>query len=210
MRSLRNWGSAMLGKTHVAVGVAAALALVRPTTISECLCAVAGGALGAWICDIDVRDDGRSHDVWQGFVLAAGLTALAIAYDTYRGGDALAYVVSHLGVVTVAGIVLLLAFCVLGAHTRHRSFTHSVVGLVVASLSIGAICLPLAPGFAVGFLSHIALDMLNYQRVRVLYPFGRGFALGICRSSSASVNRALLVGSSIVATALFALLASTH
>ena len=44
----------MLGKTHMAVGVAATLALTNPTTITELVLGSGIGALGAVISDIDV------------------------------------------------------------------------------------------------------------------------------------------------------------
>ena len=181
----------MLGKTHVAVGVATALAVLHPASISGCMCAVAGGALGGWISDIDVRDSGRAHDVLQGAVMAVGASIVALGYDTYRGGSAFLYVMSHLGPQTVCAVVALFVLCVVGARTAHRSFTHSIVGMVLFVIAVLALCAPLAPAFALGFASHIALDVLNYQRVRLFYPHGRGWALGICHSSG-TVNNLLL------------------
>lgn len=181
----------MLGKTHVAMGVATALALTMPHTVSGCLCAVAGGALGGWISDIDVREAGRAHDVWQGAVMATGIGIAALAADAYRGGDAYAYVVDHLGLQTACAVAALFVLCVVGARARHRGFTHSLVGLALFSCAVAALCAPIAPAFAAGFASHIALDLLNHQRVRVLYPFGKGFSLDICRSSGA-INSFLL------------------
>lgn len=191
----------MLGKTHVAVGVTLALAVLRPTSASACLCAVAGGALGGWVCDIDVRDDGRAHDIWQASVMALGIAIVTLGWDAYQGGAALAYVVNHFGVLTAAGAVGLFAYCVVGSHTPHRSFTHSLLGLLVSSLSVAALCVPLAPGFFLGYVSHIALDLLNHRRVRILYPLGKGCCLGLC-DSAGKVNKVLLwagtVGSAVV------------
>ena len=173
----------MLGKTHVAVGVATALAVLHPTGISGCMCAVAGGALGGWISDIDVRESGRAHDVWQGAVMAVGASIAALGYDTYKGGSALSYVMSHVGPQTVFAVVVLFALCVMGARSPHRSFTHSFLGMALFVLTVQVLCAPLAMAFAVGFASHIALDVLNHRRVRLLYPIGRGWVLGICHSS---------------------------
>ena len=43
----------MLGKTHLALGVAAAAAVLQPSTVPECLTAVLSGAVGGVLCDID-------------------------------------------------------------------------------------------------------------------------------------------------------------
>ena len=44
----------MLGKTHMAVGIAATLAITQPSGVSELVLAVGAGSLGALISDIDV------------------------------------------------------------------------------------------------------------------------------------------------------------
>ncbi len=193
----------MKGKTHVTVGVATALMVLHPDSVSGCLCAIAGGALGGWISDIDVRDDGRAHDLWQSGLASVGITGAALAIDAACGGDALAYVVSRSGVLFVAGLASFAVLCAVGSHTRHRGFTHSLVALALFSTAMWLFCAPLAYGFAVGFASHIVLDLLNYKRVQVLWPFGRGFSLKVCRSSS-EVNRMLCIG----ATALSCLFLS--
>ena len=51
---------------HLAVGVGGALAfaalpLSGPVTIPACLCAVAGGALGGWVPDIDNGHGGEDE-----------------------------------------------------------------------------------------------------------------------------------------------------
>ncbi len=191
----------MMGKTHVAVGVATALMALHPGSVSGCLCAVAGGALGGWLSDIDVRDDGRAHDVWQGGLTSVGIAAAALAIDTIRGGAALTYVVSHSGVLFVAGLASFVVLCVVGSQARHRRFTHSVVALALFSAAVWLFCAPLSLGFAVGFASHIVLDLFNYKRVQVLWPFGKGFSFKMCRSNG-KANNVLCV----VATALSCLL----
>ena len=39
----------MLGKTHIAAGIASSLVLLQPSTLSGVLCSVAGGAAGGWL-----------------------------------------------------------------------------------------------------------------------------------------------------------------
>jgi inner membrane protein len=59
----------MLGKTHVAVGVAASLAILQPDTATGIISAVAGGAIGGWICDIDCKEMEYDDDTVPGFIL---------------------------------------------------------------------------------------------------------------------------------------------
>ena len=45
--------------------------------------------------------------------------------------------------------------------------------------------------FAVGFLSHLVLDVMNRKPEKLLWPWKKGFCLGLC-SARGVVNRALL------------------
>lgn len=46
----------MLGKTHIATGIAASLVIMHPDTLTGIIAATVGGMLGGWICDLDCRD----------------------------------------------------------------------------------------------------------------------------------------------------------
>ena len=46
----------MLRKTHITIGIASALAITHPTTVSGVVTAMIGGGLGGWIVDIDCKD----------------------------------------------------------------------------------------------------------------------------------------------------------
>lgn len=48
-----------------------------------------------------------------------------------------------------------------------------------------------APYFAIAYASHLALDMLNYRRLQLIWPMKRGFSLKLC-SSQGLINHLLL------------------
>ena len=61
----------MMGKTHIAVGLAAAYAITQPKTMSEFAIATVGGSIGGIMADIDVKIDNSNK-----FAAKASLDAL--------------------------------------------------------------------------------------------------------------------------------------
>ncbi len=62
------------------------------------------------------------------------------------------------------------------------SGTHIVIGAAAALLA-----------FAVGYGSHLALDMLNYRPLLLFYPWKKGFSLKLCYARSPA-NSAVFAG----------------
>lgn len=84
----------------------------------------------------------------------------------------------------------------------HRGVTHSalaVAGLIalVAHLGIsgGAVC-----ALAVGYLSHLAADLLTPQGLRLAWPLRRTWAVPLCRTGSAMES--VIVAALACATAM--------
>ncbi len=72
----------MMGKTHIAVGIAAAYAVMHPQTVPEFIIATVGGSLGGVMADIDVKIDTSnkfaakaSLDALYGEILAIAISA---------------------------------------------------------------------------------------------------------------------------------------
>ena len=190
----------MLGKTHMAAGAAASLAILQPTTITGCICAVAGGVLGGWICDIDLWSEPFSSDDdddeldeealepqenerAQLIVLVLFITALCFGLDYFTGGGLFQYMLSNLGIpMAVAGAIFVGA-CIFGIASEHRTFTHSILGCAILTGSLAFICAPLALPFAIGHASHVVLDTLNKTKVWILWPLKPGIRLGFCASN---------------------------
>lgn len=62
----------------------------------------------------------------------------------------------------------------LSRHLKHRGLTHSLIFLIVTSL--------LSPYLGLGVLTHIFLDMLNPQGVKLFYPNKTKFRLPLFHS----------------------------
>ena len=188
----------MLGKTHLAVGTATALALLQPTTVSGCVCAVAGGAIGGWICDIDLRSyssaggdededdeelEAHDNERWQIFVFMLIIAAICFGVDYFAGNGMCAYITSHLGIPMIIAGAIIVGICTYGITSAHRTVMHSILGGVVLSGAMYILCAPLAPAFALGFASHVLLDLFNRRRIQLFWPLKKGMKLGICYSN---------------------------
>ncbi len=169
----------MLGKTHMAVGIAAALAFTAPKTIGEAGMAVGVGAVGALISDIDVESSGSCRRANLVILLVAAQAAALLAADYFLGMDLLWRVAGNGSAVRVLmGVLLFVGICVFGKGQPHRSFMHSFLGLALLDAALGLAFPAFVPYFTVGFLSHLALDLLNQKGVKLFYPWKPGFCLG--------------------------------
>lgn len=173
----------MTGHVHAAIGAASTLALgailpaVRPTDTPALIEAIAFAAAGALIPDIDISGTGK---VKKTATTAVSLAFLAGAW-VYRSGrtDILGYFAPK----TIIGAILFLACLTLGLFSKHRTFTHSILGLVLFTVSIYLLFTPPdALYFGLSMLLHQLFDMLNMTKVRWLWPMKGGVAAGFCKS----------------------------
>ena len=56
---------------------------------------------------------------------------------------------------------------------------HSFLALILLSFALGLIWENAVIYFAIGFLSHLATDIFNKKKVRLLYPMKGGVSLGL-------------------------------
>ena len=171
----------MLRATHLSVGVAAALAVLQPDNLFECLAVTGIAAVGSVISDIDADQSKvrREADLMLG-IGAAVLAAVMIAQTRFHV-DLTKYLsgnqtLSERSVTTGVFIIL----CVIGKMTPHRSFMHSIMAMAILSAAISMVSVKLVLYFVVGFASHLVLDCFN--RVRILYPLPGGIALDFCKA----------------------------
>ena len=193
----------MMGETHVAVGAAAAVALACPTSIEECLAVAAVGALGGVVCDLDVRTSRVRRDALRARVAVLVFVAAALAFGVATRDVFGETLTMSVPIRLVVGVIALVAVGAFARMSGHRGFSHSLLAMVLYSVGVGLLSLELVCPFAIGFLSHLVLDMLNKQPVRVLYPMGKGLGLGLCRAGGL-VNRMLLIGGAAVLLLEFA------
>lgn len=176
----------MLGKTHIAVGIAAAYGIMQPKTAPEFVVATVGGSIGGIMADIDVRID-RSNkyalkasiDALYGEILAVAISACALAGDYLGGGNILQGIVGHWQLSAI-GAAMLIALIAIGELSKHRDRTHSLLACVLFSASALLIELNIGLAFAIGYGSHLLIDLFNKSPVRLLYPLKKGVCFKIC------------------------------
>ena len=197
----------MTGRTHLAVGATAAMLVAGPAAgLVELASAAAGGAAGAVLPDLDVRDTSHPWRERLARVGAAALLICAIALDAARGG-ALMRAAAARGIGMMAlGVVALAGLAVATRLSAHRGFSHSLAALAGFAAATWLACPPLAPSVALGFATHLALDALTYRGLRLFWPLRATLSARLCKTggvidacllAGALVAGALVVGSSL-------------
>ena len=166
----------MTGKTHIAVGAAAALAVAKyvpaaltagvPTIAGSAstLACLAAGAAGGLLPDTDVSTSEASRQLRRAWWLLVAVIAATFAADALLGLDLGVQTVAFArtaGVYQVAGVAVVVAVLACGRASGHRGFSHSLVAAALffagAYLAVPEIALALT----VGYFSHLVVDLLN-------------------------------------------------
>ena len=161
----------MQGKTHLVIGVALSLAVMRPSTMPALVGGAGIAALGSVISDIDAGQSGAGHDatkVLASIVIAGVLVLLADLYF-------------HLGLYArflrrgretgfMLPLLLFILFAAIGMLTRHRSFMHSLPAMILFTACIWFMQRAMAPYFAIAYASHLLLDLTNRRGMRLFFP----------------------------------------
>lgn len=192
----------MMGKTHISVGVAAAVCAVQPQSIPALLATTLGAALGSITPDVDISSHTHRRDAVLARAMVVALVVAGLMADHALGAQLWAYI-SEIELSQQAfGLLGFGALCAIGHSTAHRSFTHSLCGLVLFSVALGLI-VPLAtPGFVWGYASHLAVDLLNKKPLTILFPLPTSWSLGLARADGIANKALYFIGLAINAALL--------
>ena len=191
----------MMSKTHLAVGVAAALTVCRPNDLGAVFGAVIGGAVGGVFCDVECDAGQPMRDALLGRVNAGGITAILLAADWLMKTGVWTGILSQSAASLGTGLVTFIITFLIGRLCRHRGFTHSL--LFVFLISFGLFCFspPIGIAALAGGLSHLLLDTLNKKPVPWFFPIGKGFCLRLFYSNR-TANTAFMWAGFTVSVAL--------
>lgn len=190
----------MMGKTHVAAGIAASLAIMQPSTIGGCFTAVLGGAFGGMICDVECRSAPRRRDALVTRLIVLIIFGAIYFADTRMNAGITAALLSEDRAHIVAGAAILIITAMIGRATAHRTFTHSLLYMLLITVGSGLIYPPISGAVLAGMASHIALDLLNKRPMQLLYPFKWGACLRLCYADG--VVNSLILSAAIAADAI--------
>lgn len=182
----------MLGRTHFFIGTAAALAVLQPQTVPALVAGAGAAGIGSMICDIDAGTS-QAHREADKIITATTAIAVLTIFAEYKLNLGIyRRLTSNSSILRLlAGTAAFLLICAYGKSQPHRSFMHSLVAMAVLTACVDIIYPDASAYFAIGFLSHLALDFLNRKPEKLFWPWKKGFCLGIC-SARGLVNRALL------------------
>lgn len=193
----------MLGKTHLAVGVATTMAITQPTSISELILSVGVGGVGALISDIDVGTSESHKDADKITILSVIVVLGMLASDYFLHTGMVDRVIRSSGYGRIVmGLLFFIGICAFGKEQPHRSFMHSFLAGVLLCLAVGMIWEKAVLYFAVGYLSHLATDIFNKKKVRLLYPMKGGVSLGLFHAYGLANRIFFIVASAVVAIEL--------
>lgn len=182
-----------MGKTHISMGIASAVLITQPSTVGGCIVAIVGGSAGGIICDIEVHSNRYMRDALHARIIVAAVAAVSLLADALMRGPITSYIKQTDVTILLVGAAVVVGVSIFGRFQAHRTFTHSLLALLLLTAGVAMVCLPLTVAFAIGFLSHVLLDLLNKKRVQLLYPSKVGnLCLGLCYANRI-VNKAFLV-----------------
>lgn len=168
----------MMGKTHTSCGIASALVFTPPTTLTGVAAAVALGALGGAIPDIDLYSR-KNRSIFVGNVVIGVIivTIATLAIDIIFKLQILERILQHTGIYQIIGFGAFLILSLMSMPTPHRSFSHSLLALVLFTTSIYMMFPESSKFFAVGFISHLLLDITNKKDIKLFYPAKKGLSV---------------------------------
>ena len=183
----------MLGETHFLLGMASALIITHPPTIPGIIATMTGGAIGGWIVDIDIKnreknDDEKPVNVYDIVRTIARILAL-ITIDFFVGEGMCHYIISNWNVRVWGAFLGFLVLLLIGFNTKHRTFTHSFLALILYSGLAYLFCRPAAVPFLIGYASHIVSDLFNKKGVQILFPLKWKPRFNLLKSADPKVNR---------------------
>lgn len=167
----------MMGNTHIVVGVATSLAVMQPTNIKECLVSVIGGAVGGAISDIDIVRSNLKHDFFNIQLISMLIALSCLGVDYLLNFGICQDVLANNRQLVIIGGAAYITLLLIGFLSSHRTFTHSLLSVLLFTVALEFVYVPIAISHALGHLSHLVLDFSNRKRMTVLFPIRRGICL---------------------------------
>ncbi|NSW83912.1 MAG: metal-dependent hydrolase [Syntrophothermus sp.] len=149
----------MLGRTHLAVGAAGAFLLTGAG-----LPGIGAAAVGSLLPDLD-QENSLAARAFSSFGRKTGPAGMVFFGALYWWNTLTHSHIKH----QPALIGLAAVFLAAALTSRHRTFTHSLLGLAVSAGLVWAVLPKLAASFALGYALHLAADMVS-GRVTLLWP----------------------------------------
>lgn len=174
----------MMFKTHAAAGIASAVFITHPDDIKSLFICGTAACIGSVISDVDVTTSKSRKGLGKIIAIAGVAAAVTCVAEFLFKPGIFSYIQKNTSLMQVLmGIIFFIAVCIFGEHQPHRTFMHSIIGGILLTASVAVILPQCSMFFAIGFISHILLDLLNEKKVQLLYPSKKlSFSLCVCKA----------------------------
>ncbi len=187
-----------MSKTHLTMGMATSLSValfaMQPQNLSNTLVALAGGAIGGVLADVDTVNNDYKHDALIGQFSGFSLLALVTAIDYYMKLGICDHVLSSNKIVSIIAGVVFIAVYIIGFISEHRTLTHSLLAMSLFSGCFALVYPRLGLAALIGYASHLLLDLLNKKDVPLLFPYKKGICFRLCYASKTANAVFMLIG----------------
>lgn len=185
-------------KTHAAIGSALALTVLSTNDPKVLIGGTALAVAGSYLPDIDTEKSKGAQTVRSLLGGVAVVTLLGFMLQTKCNVNVLEYITGNKTLSQMLpALAVLVAVLVIGMNTLHRSFTHSIIGVIAITTPVYMLVGSLYTWFLVGYVAHIVADTLNKKEVQILYPIKKGICFYVCKASGVA-SQFLFVGASVV------------
>lgn len=175
----------MTGKTHVAIGVAAALTITQNQPLKNQIIMVAATGLSSLLPDLDHPKSKLNQKI----LLFKSKFFKTLFYLALGGLFVYAYLSTDIKTLLFFGI----ASALIGI-SIHRGFTHSLLGLLSYSFLVKFIATEynmefIYTGFVLGYFLHLMADFFTSQGIKLFYPVKKNISAPIVIKTNNSVEK---------------------
>lgn len=183
----------MTGRTHYFTAVATAITIMQPKRPMTILCGASLAFLGGLTPDVDLVQSKLGQKISK---MIIGLFSVIILLGFIKQQfhfDIFAYFSLEEAFSSISqGVLLFFLLCSVGLNTKHRSFTHSILGGILFNYCIYLAFPKYYIYFLIGFASHLVLDLFNKKGMQLFFPLDEKVCIPLCKANNPYVNRGLI------------------
>lgn len=186
----------MTGKTHCFAAVATAVTIMQPSRPMAILFGASLAFLGGLTPDVDLFQSKLGQKVSKFIIGIFSAIIILSLIKQYFDFDIFAYFSMDELLNSISrGVLLFLLLCSVGLNTKHRSFTHSILGGVLFTYCVYLAFPMYYIYFLIGFVSHIVLDFFNKKGLQLFFPLEERVCIPLCKATNPYVNWGIVAGS---------------
>lgn len=172
----------MTGKTHIALGLLVTEMIMPMRTPELAAINISFAIIGSMMPDIDISNSKISHKVKKFIAFAVAI----LMFSHYILKMPYASIFKAVGSYKIfnAGILLLIVLMLFSKTTEHRTFTHSILGLILFSISTFLILKQGTVSFILGYAAHLFADWTTDSGIMIIYPSKKKVSLHLIKTNS--------------------------